>query len=334
MTEGFFASASLRKFVAKECRREPFDLVMGYSSSTLPYVLAAPTGARIDMDPVNVDTAKWAAYAQNAHWPASWLYRKESRTVNNLKVKALAQCDAVLLVSEVEARLLSGQSRGAVAIGNGVDTEYFTPRKPEGKHPRLVFTGTMDYRPNIEGVCWFAREVWPELRRRQPNLSFDIVGRNPAPLVSRLAQVPGIRVTGSVPECPALSGGCGRGGLPAAGGPSIQNKILEAMAMARAVVASPGGIEGLDVQVGQEILRAKSPEQWVDAIEGLLSDQARATRSAGRHAAASKPIIPGRPNWRRWFHCATSWRACRRNSLPSGPAFRVCTQNPQKVAAI
>ncbi len=146
-----------------------------------------------------------------------------------------------------------------------------------------MFTGTMDYLPNVEGVCWFAREVWPELKRRMADLTFAIVGRDPAPEVLRLAQVPGITVTGTVKDVrPYLSA------ATVAVGPlrmvrGIQNKILEAMAMGRPMVASSPAIEGLDVTSDHGVLRADSPEEWVATVLGLLSD-ARRCEALGRAA--------------------------------------------------
>ncbi|HUT58376.1 MAG TPA: sugar transferase, partial [Phycisphaerae bacterium] len=187
-TEGFFRNKRLLRALVEEAGREPFDLVCGYSSSTLPYVLAVPARARV-MDLIDVDSAKWDSYAQAARGLKRWLYAREARGVQALERMALERCAAVLLVSAAEARALVSPSGKVLAVGNGVDTEYFAPRERPPVAPSLVFTGTMDYRPNVEGVCWFVREVWPELKRRVPNLVFTIVGRDPAAAVQRLAQV-------------------------------------------------------------------------------------------------------------------------------------------------
>jgi polysaccharide biosynthesis protein PslH len=248
--------------------------VFAYSSSTLPYALAVPSRARV-MDLVDVDSAKWAAYAEAAWWPKSLLYRMEARGVAALEQQAVKQCDAVFLVSEAETRALGISSPKVSVLGNGVDTEYFKPMDRPASPPSLVFTGTMDYRPNIEGVCWFVRELWPGLKREVADLTFTIVGRNPAPEVLRLADTPGILVTGAVKDVRPHLAAASVAVVPLHIARGIQNKILEAMACGRAVVASSQAIEGLDVKVGPEVLRADATDEWQTCILGLLSDEAQ-----------------------------------------------------------
>ena len=125
-----------------------------------------------------------------------------------LEQQALRHCDAVVLVSRAEADALGAGSDRVLPVGNGVDTDTFRPQaRPADAPPTLVFTGTMDYRPNVEGVCWFAEAIWPALRRERPDLRFVIVGRDPAPAVRRLAERPGIGAPGAVPDVrPYLAG--------------------------------------------------------------------------------------------------------------------------------
>lgn len=283
VTEGFFHSRRLAYALGEEAAREPFDLVLAYSSSTIPYALGVPAGARI-ADLVDVDSAKWATYAQVARWPRRWLYRREARGVQSLEQRAIDECDAVVLVSPDEVKALGIMSHKVAAIGNGVDTEYFKPTDDEeASPPSLVFTGTMDYKPNIDGVCWFVREVWPALRRDVPDLTFSIVGRNPTRAVRKLVEIPGVRVTGSVPDVRPYLAKATLAVVPLLIARGVQNKILEAMAMGRAVVASPQGLEGLEVAVGTETLQARTPDEWQRCILELLQDNAR--RQQVEHAA-------------------------------------------------
>jgi len=283
VTEGYFRSRRLLRLLRAEAAREPFDLAVAYSSSALPYTLAIPAGAPI-ADLVDVDSAKWAAYAQSARWPTSWLYRREARGVARLEQQALHACDAVVLVSRAEAEALDAATDKVIAVGNGVDTDYFRPQqRPADAPPTLVFTGTMDYRPNVEGVCWFAEAIWPGLRRERPDLRFTIVGRDPAPAVRGLAERPGIEVTGSVPDVRPYLAGATLVVAPLLMARGVQNKVLEAMAMGRAVVASPAALEGLDVEAGTETIEAQPPKAWQWEILDLLENQAR--RQALEHAA-------------------------------------------------
>jgi len=283
VTEGFFCTARMAGLLDDEARREPFDLVFAYSSGTLPLALGAEAPLRI-MDLVDVDSAKWLSYAESARWPLRWLYRREERGVRDLERAAVARCDAVLLVSDAEARALGVTSQKVMAVGNGVDMDYFRPAEPNTRGtPSLVFTGTMDYRPNVDGVCWFVREVWPLLRRNVPDLEFTIVGRNPARAVRALAAEPGVAVTGAVPDVRPYLAAARAVVIPLRIARGIQNKALEAMAMGRAVVGSPAAVEGLDVVVGEDLLQAESPDKWRDAVLGLLTDEPR--RLAIEHSA-------------------------------------------------
>ena len=291
-TEGFFRNKRFLQTLVEEGGREPFDLVFGYSSSTLPYVLAVPAKARV-MDLVDVDSAKWDSYAQAARGPKRWLYTREARGVRALERRAVECCDAVLLVSEAEKRALGISREKVMSVGNGVDTEYFRPLERPPGPPSLVFTGTMDYRPNVDGVCWFVREVWPELRRRVPELTFTIVGRDPAPEVRRLAEQPGVTVTGAVPDVRPYLAAATVAVVPLRIARGIQNKILEAMAMDRAVVGSSPAIEGLDVDVGKDLLQADSPDDWVRSVRTLL-DGGDLRRALQRSARA---CVEGKYSW-------------------------------------
>jgi len=283
VTEGYFRSRRLARTLREEAAREPFDLAVAYSSSALPYTLPLPVPARV-ADLVDVDSAKWAAYARSARWPTSWLYRREAAGVRRLERRALQACDAVVLVSRAEVEALDAASDKVLAVGNGVDTEHFRPQgRPADGPPTLVFTGTMDYRPNVEGVCWFAREVWPALKRERPDLRLMIVGRDPAPAVRRLAEPPGVEVTGSVPDVRPYLARAALVVAPLLMARGIQNKVLEAMAMGRAVVASPAALEGLDVEAGTEVIEAQPPEAWAREILDLLQNDAR--RQPIEHAA-------------------------------------------------
>ena len=274
-TEGYFFSRRFRKMIISEARHRQFDMVMCYSSSMMPYGLEVPAIARI-IDLVDVDSAKWSSYAHSSKWPLSWLYQRESNAVHRIETSAVAKYDAVLLVSQDEVDAL-GLSDGKVkVIANGVDVDFFQPdivAPIDMESPNLVFTGTMDYRPNVEGVCWFVSSVWPELKRREPSLTFTIVGRNPVKAVRQLSQVPGVTVTGFVPDVRPYLAAASIVIAPLKIARGIQNKILEAMAMGKAIVASPAALEGLEIQRGSDVLQADAPDEWCEHITHLLSNE-------------------------------------------------------------
>ena len=279
VTEGYFRSPRMRRLLAEEAHREPFDLVFAYCSSVLPLALGVPAKGHV-IDLVDVDSAKWQAYARDAFWPLSWLYRLEARAVRRLERQAVEQCDAVFLVSEAEARVLGPAGTRTMGVCNGVDSEYFSPsacltlpeHQPAG--PSLAFVGQMDYRPNVDAVCWFASEVWPRLTKELPELRFTIVGRDPARPVQQLARLSGVTVTGTVPDVRPHLASATAVIVPLRIARGIQNKILEAMAMGKAVVASPEALEGLDLRIGRDALQADSPDEWTRRIIDLVRDPA------------------------------------------------------------
>ncbi len=292
-TEGYFASGTLRRAMGREAAREPFDLVVAYSSGTLPYAKRIPARARV-MDLVDVDSAKWASYAEAAGGPKRWLYGLEARRVARLEREAVEACEAVFLVSPEEVRALGLESDRVAPLGNGVDTAYFAPAERDASAPpSLVFTGTMDYRPNAEGVAWFVREVWPALKRGRPDLEFHIVGRDPTREVRRLAEVAGVRVTGAVPDVRPHLRNAMAAVVPLRIARGVQNKVLEAMAMGRAVVGSPGALEGIEAEPGREVLEAETPDAWRRQVEGLLGDAGFRERME----AAARACVVARYGW-------------------------------------
>ncbi|MCA3255119.1 MAG: glycosyltransferase, partial [Alphaproteobacteria bacterium] len=205
---------------------------------------------------------------------------------------AARQFTVSTFVSEPEAALfrkLAGSYGHTIhAVGNGVDAARFDPatsrRKPLGTHPNVVFTGAMDYRPNIDAVRWFAKEVWPMVRALHPDAGFIIVGSDPAPEVKKLASIAGIRVTGRVPEVQPYLLGADAVVAPLQLARGVQNKVLEAMAAARPVVATPQAFEGIDAVPGRHLLVADTPGLFASALDALFthSEQADALGAAAR----------------------------------------------------
>ncbi len=273
-TAGYFRSRRLERMLAAEAVRKRFDVAVGYCSSMLGALLSIPAAGHV-MDLVDVDSAKWAAYAETAPWPKSLLYRLESRRVAALERHAVAACDATLLVSAAESRAMGPTGERALPVGNGVDTDYFRPTETPANATALVFTGTMDYRPNVEGVCWFVQHVWPSVRRAVPNATFAIVGRDPAKAVRALGEVPGVQVTGSVPDVRPYFSNAAAAIAPLLTARGVQNKVLEAMAAGKAVVASGPALAGLDAKAGRDAVRVDTPEQWQSAVIGLLTNAER-----------------------------------------------------------
>ncbi len=282
VTEGIYYRKNLETMIAAESVREPFDVVLGYSSAVVPYLAAAGSGGKV-VDLVDTDSAKWGAYAEMSRWPMKWVYRRESRAVARLEREAIETCGAVAVVSEAEvAALPSDKSdheasvpRASVVVaGNGNDTDFFSSqgvRPAEMGNASLAFIGTMNYMPNVQGVCWFAKHVWPAIKRKVPEATFVIIGRDPSRAVRKLARMDGVRVTGSVEDVRPYLAGATVVVCPLLMARGVQNKVLEAMAMGKAIVVSPCSLQGVEATPGKHLVAAKSAEEWQEKILELLA---------------------------------------------------------------
>ncbi|WP_404333362.1 TIGR03087 family PEP-CTERM/XrtA system glycosyltransferase [Sphingomonas sp. MMS12-HWE2-04] len=246
-----FDDAAMHRAVTNLLARHPIDTIFVFSSQMAQYV-PRETKARVIMDFVDMDSAKFAAYAADAKGPMAWMLAREARLLMAHEAAVATRADASLFVSAAEAELFrarTGAERVHV-IENGIDTRHYDPAAAfapvEAGEPLIVFTGQMDYRPNIEGVTWFAEAILPLVRAAQPNASFAIVGRNPSEAVRALARHPGVFVTGEVADVRGWLAHADAVVAPLRLARGIQNKVLEGMAMARPVVASAAAAEGID----------------------------------------------------------------------------------------
>jgi polysaccharide biosynthesis protein PslH len=262
--------------------RGDIDAVVVFSSSMVPYSAGFKVPVLVDF--VDVDSAKWAEYARNRPWPLSWLYAREGRTLLAYEVAVAQAATRSFLVTQQEVdlfeRLAPAVAGHVQAVGNGVDAEFFAP-DPALASPfaadelPLVFTGAMDYWPNVDAVSWFVAEMLPALRQRWPALRFHIVGRSPTPAVKALAG-PHVTVTGTVPDVRPYLQHAAAIVAPLRLARGVQNKVLEAMAMARPVVAARTCAAVLDATPGEHLAAAETPAEYVTEVARLLSDAAAA----------------------------------------------------------
>ncbi len=266
--------------------------VVGYSSAMARFVLDAQ-GVRRVMDYVDMDSDKWRQYADTRPWPLSWLYRREAARLLAWERRVAAAFDYGFFVSAPEAadfRRAAPEIAGRIGwYGNGVDADYFSPERTYGNpYPAgteaLVFTGAMDYWPNVDAVTWFAREVFPAIRRARPAVAFYVVGSRPAAEVQALARLPGIAVTGRVPDVRPYLAHAAAAVAPLRIARGVQNKVLEAMAMARTVVVTPQALEGIRALPGEEVLLA-------DGVAGFTQATLTAMQRPDLGAAARRRVL-------------------------------------------
>ncbi len=283
LTLRYYRDAGLAAWVRQVAASVPFDATFVFSSSMVQYAdLVA--GVPMLLDFVDVDSAKWTEYAERHRWPLSWVYRREGERLLAYERAAAARAARSFFATEQEAELfrtLAPECADRVeGVRNGVDAEHFAPdaARPspfEAGTVPVVFTGAMDYWPNVDAVIWFARDVLPPLAARWPALRFVIVGRNPAPAVQALAGEK-VVVTGTVPDVRPYLQHAAVVVAPLRLARGIQNKVLEGMAMARPVVASVSCAEPIGAAPGREILTAADAAGFAEHVAALLADPSRA----------------------------------------------------------
>ena len=335
---------SLTAFESPEMRRAVAavraDAVYCFSGQMAQYL---PAGVPAVMDFVDVDSAKFAGFAEAGSLPLRWMMRREARLLGAFERRVAAQVSASVFVSEAEAALFraGGATGRIVAVENGIDAAAFDPGVVAGdvgfphavtpdvfrgqpvpgtvatheppsspqsgprngagltgglgggskRHgPLIVFTGQMDYRPNVEAVIWFARDILPALSVRYPGLRFAIVGRAPVAAVQALAS-DAVIVTGAVDDVRPWLAAAAVCVAPLRLARGIQNKVLEAMAMARPVVASAAAAEGIDH--GGTLRVAGDAAAHVAAISALLDDP----DAAAALGAAARARVIARYDW-------------------------------------
>ena len=291
-----FENRPLRDAVRAILSRHAIDTIYVYSSQMAQYL--PPRGRqRVIMDFCDMDSAKFEAYAAEARGPMSLMLAREARMLLQHDRQIAARADASLFVSEAEAALFrnrTGAERVHV-VENGIDTGYYDPaatfKRVESLRDLIVFTGQMDYRPNIEAVTWFAEAILPHVRLRCPDARFAIVGRNPTEAVTALGRLPGVIVTGEVADVRGWLAEAAVVVAPLKLARGIQNKVLEAMAMARPLVASAAAAEGIDhgdtIKVGHDVA------QIAEAVIALLADRA----GAAALGQAARARVLGRYGW-------------------------------------
>ena len=253
----YYREPALARFVDRTLATTGARRALAFSSSVAQYLTDARHDAlRRVVDFVDVDSAKWRAYAEFRPGLRGALYAREARTLERFERGVARRMEASVFVSDAEAalfRALPGVPGARVhGIGNGVDTGFFAPSAslpdpyPEGG-PALVFTGAMDYLANVDAVAWFARSVLPAVQAHRPDVRFFIVGARPTQAVQRLAALPGVYVTGRVADVRPWLAHAALAVAPLRIARGVQNKVLEAMAMGRPVLCTPAALEGLEL---------------------------------------------------------------------------------------
>ncbi len=271
LTVAAYASRAMRRGVARLSACVELDAVVAFSSMMAPYALAVRAVRRV-VDLCDVDSEKWADYARDAAWPMSSLCTIESRRLRAAELRCLERFDAVTLITDAERELLpqAVDAEHVAIIGNGVNVDERLPTAPSQSGPIVGFAGTMDYAPNVQAVTAFVRDVWPRVLRVLPSAWFHIIGRRPTRAVRELSRVPGVQVTGRVDDVAAELLKCRAVVAPLKIARGIPNKVLEAMAARRPVVASAAVVGTIRAMPGRDWLIADEPVDVARSVVTLL----------------------------------------------------------------
>jgi len=296
----YYRDAGLQAWVDETAARVGFDAVVVFSGVMAQYTRGL-NGVKTLVDFVDVDSVKWRDYAPEHAWPMSWLYRREFARLLGFEQRVAAQAECSFFVTDNEVALFRelspGQPLRLAALGNGVDADFFTPDPAraspfEADELPLVFTGAMDYWPNVDAVSWFASDILPALRERFPALRFHIVGRSPTPAVQALVSE-AVNVTGTVPDVRPWLQHAAAVVAPLRLARGLQNKVLEAMAMARPVVAAGSCVRAITPGAQPGLQPAEDVAGYVEHVGALLADRAAAD-AAGR---AARDFVLGAYSW-------------------------------------
>ena len=282
LTLDYYKNGEMQEWVSKVVKQHDISKILIFSSAMAQYAINENQAQRV-IDFVDIDSDKWQQYAEKKRWPMSWLYGRESRLLLAYERKVAQEFNASLFVSQAEAELFKQLAPECSSktgfFNNGVDIDYFSPERDyQNPYPAnetaIVFTGAMDYWPNIDAVQWFASEVMPGVLAEHPTARFYIVGSRPSAQVQALATLPGVSVTGSVPDIRPWLAHAHLAVAPLRIARGIQNKVLEAMSMAKPVIVTPQALEGIDAEPERELILAKDASQFISSVKALIKKKA------------------------------------------------------------
>jgi sugar transferase (PEP-CTERM/EpsH1 system associated) len=268
LTMAYFHSPNMAERVKAALQSEKYDLVFVFSSSMAPYTKTVAEAPRV-LDMVDVDSDKWKQYADHVRPPASWLWRREAAKLAEDEKRWVREFSLTLLCTVAESELMkqAAPDSNIEAFENPMDVSYFDPSlvevspEIEALRPYIIFTGSMDYFPNIDAVTTFCRDVFPLIRAEVPSAKFVIAGRNPSAAVRQLSDDPNVFVTGAVSDIRPYLLGAAVAVAPMRVARGVQNKILEAMAMGLPVAASAKAAMALPASLAHAVYAEDDPKR-------------------------------------------------------------------------
>jgi len=270
-----FANRDMATYVKDILNEQNISTIFAFSGQMAQYVPLDAAGRRFVMDFVDMDSAKYAAWGANGTGLMARANRFEAKRLFAFEHSTAQRADVSLFVSDAEATLFRTESglddQKVQVLENGIDLSKYAPNLATNVQPGMVvFTGQMDYAPNVEAVIGFVRDVWPLVRAELPGAQFFIVGRNPTPEVKALA-TQDVTITGEVPDTRPYLAEAAVVVAPLALARGVQNKILEAMAMGKTVIASAAAAEGITARAGRDLVVVDDAKAQAAAVVHLLN---------------------------------------------------------------
>jgi sugar transferase (PEP-CTERM/EpsH1 system associated) len=286
---GFFYCRDLARRVRRLLAAQRFDLIFVHCSSAAQYVAHVRDTPKI-LDFGDMDSQKWLEYARHKPFPLSLGYWLEGRKLERLERRLAGRFDLCTATTRAEWETLNSYGTAAATdwFPNGVDAGYFAPTDEPFDRDTLSFVGRMDYYPNQQCMLEFCRETLPRIRAQRPGIKLSIVGADPSPAVQRLGNIPGVTVTGSVPDVRPYVRRSALMVAPLHIARGTQNKLLEAMAMGVPVVTSAAAAGGVDALDRRHFLVASTPDEVCRAVLHILENPGERTRLA--HAGRARML--------------------------------------------
>lgn len=279
-----FYSTELQKKIDQLISTETYNNIVCTSSSMAEYIFNSSILSSLEntpklvMDFMDLDSDKWRQYSESSIPPMKWIYQRESKLLSRYEHKINREFDISFFISEAEVDLFCANDnciRRPLSIGNGIESDFFKPAStpPKNMAPVFIFTGVMDYKPNIDCVLWFTQNVWQKIINKYPDARFIIAGMNPVDSILALKKTRGIEVTGFVDDILPFYHASDYFIAPLRIARGVQNKILQAFSCGLPVIASSMGAEGIEYTEGKDIMIADTPDEFFAVIEQLNEDK-------------------------------------------------------------
>ena len=278
-----FYSKALQPKIDDALQNMSFDAVICTSSAVAKYVFQSdvlsslPKKPQLLMDFMDLDSDKWQQYADKSSFPMRLIYQREAKLISQYERTIQQSFDACFFIADAEVNLFKKKASDAnnvYVLGNGMNTKEFYPAEnaPKNDAPVFLFTGVMDYKPNVDAVVWFVEEIWSGILNQYPKARFIIAGMNPNNAVQELTKITGVETTGFVDEILPYYHKSDYFVAPFRLARGVQNKVLQAFACGLPVISTPMGAEGIDCEENKDILLANNQHEFLSAIKMLEKD--------------------------------------------------------------